>query len=273
MLLGPYRISLHDHGTFRLDGGAMFGAVPKALWERWIAPDEKNRIPMATRSLIVDHEESGRRLLVDVGCGDKYTEKTREIFALSEGPYRPVEGVTDVLLTHLHFDHAGGVSSRDGEALVPNYPGAVHYVSRANLENARRPNVRERASYLAENVDALDQVETRLLEDGQEVWPGIVATQAHGHTSGLQWVLLEGEFGGLAFPSDLIPTAHHLPAHYTMGYDLCAETAMREKADFLARAAARDWMLVFQHDPAVAMGRVELDASGRPTLREAAASV
>jgi hypothetical protein len=111
-------------------------------------------------------------------------------------------------------------------------------------------------------------MKTPFTEDGQEVWPGLAVHQAHGHTRGLQWVLVQNEAGAVAFPSDLCPTSHHLPAHYTMGYDMCTETAMGEKAEFLSRAAAEGWTVIFQHDPTVAMGRVELDDSGRPGLRE-----
>lgn len=264
MQIGRYRVSLHNHGPFRLDGGAMFGSVPKPLWATWTEPDERNRIRMATRSLIVE-DESGRRLLVDVGCGDKWPEKQRDIFAIPADPYVPVPGVTDVLLTHLHFDHAGGVSSRDSTGrLVPNYPDARHYVSRANLENAKNPNIRERASYLAENVDVLTEVDLCLTDDANEVWPGVFVHQASGHTLGLQWVGVTDAGLTIAFPSDLCPTSHHLPQHFTMGYDMCAERGVNEKREFLERAVAGRWLVVFQHDPDVAAATVSFDDKGRP---------
>ncbi len=247
----------------------MFGAVPKTMWSRWIEPDERNRIPMATRSLIVE-DDAGRKLIVDLGNGDKSTEKLREIFAIPDGPHVPVSGVTDVLLTHLHFDHAGGISSWNEDGSIrPNYPDARHYVSRANYKNAVHPNIRERSSYLEENWRTLDLVETIFTEDGQEIWPGLTVHQAHGHTRGLQWVLVSDGSASVAFPSDLCPTSHHLPAHYTMGYDMCTETAMFEKSNFIQSSNSMNRMIIFQHDPCVELSRVVVDHRGRPVLDEA----
>ncbi len=287
MRLGPYTVTLHDHGPFRLDGGAMFGAVPRTIWERLCPPDERNRIPMATRSLVVE-DGAGSKLLVDLGCGDKYSPKMREIFCIPDAPYLPVEGVTDVLLTHLHFDHCGGISRFEHESpseepsaanhesqianrAVPSYPRARHFVSRANLENAKNPNPRERASYLEENVGALESVETVLIrEDSQELpgWPGLRVHRSDGHTRGLLWVELSGGGASLAYPSDLCPTSHHLPPVYAMGYDMCAETSMRERQEFLERAIEGNWTVVFQHDPAVPAARLKWDDRGRPAVGE-----
>lgn len=266
MKAGPYEISVYNHGMFRLDGGAMFGSVPKTLWEREAPPDDKNRILLATRSLIVDWGD--RRMMLDVGCGDKWTEKTRAIFCISEGRYVPVAGVTDLVLTHLHFDHAGGVSRIEAGTAVPNYPGTHHYVLSENVENARNPHMREKASYVPEDVGVLDQVEHTLLEDGDDVWPGITVHRSDGHTRGLGWVRVVA--GGLtfAYPADLIPTSKHLPVLYVMGYDMCAETSMREKEDFLRRAVEEDWIVVFEHDPEIAAGKVGFDERGRAFLKE-----
>lgn len=263
MQLGPYRVELIVHGTFMLDGGAMFGSVPKPLWSRLIAPDELNRIPMVARSLII--EAGDRRILVDTGCGDKWDAKSRKIFAFDS--YAPELGeITDVVLSHLHFDHAGGVSRYDGDRLVPSFPEARHHVSRANLENARNPNVRERASYLKENLDPLREVDLRLTEDGGEIVPGITVHQVHGHTRGLQWLKLETDEGVIAFPSDLFPTSHHLPIPYVMGYDICAATAMEEKQSFIEQAVKQDWLVVFQHDPQVPAAAVAFDDRNRPIV-------
>ncbi len=247
---------------FRLDGGAMFGSVPKALWSRMCVPDDENRILMATRSLVID--DGDRRFLVDVGCGDKWNGKTRAIFQFEEGPYRPVPGVTDVVLTHLHFDHAGGVSRflSDG-GLALNYPDARHHVSRANLDNASNPNPRERASYLAENVQVLQESDLNLIEDGEVLCPGITLHQSDGHTRGLCWVEVSDGGETLAFPADLIPLSHHLPLAYHMGYDMCAEKILTEKAAFLSKAVEERWTVVFEHDPSVVGGNVGQDESGR----------
>lgn len=267
MIVGPYRLSVHNHGFFRLDGGAMFGSVPRALWEHLAPPDASHRILLATRSLIV--EGNGRKLMIDVGCGDKWADRARQIFAIEDKPYQPVEGVTDVLLTHLHFDHAGGVS-RWGEHGQPilNYPGARHYVSQANYENARSPHAREKASYLAENVQVLEQANLVLTQDGDEVWPGLSVHQSHGHTRGLQWAKLSAGGTTVVYPADIMPTSKHLPVPYVMGYDMCAERCMEEKAAFVQQAVEDRWIIVFEHDPELAGARVKLDEKGRPVLAE-----
>lgn len=236
----------------------MFGTVPKTLWERWLAPDDKNRIPMVARSLVIAGPSG--KMLVDVGCGDEWDDKAREIFQF-ETINHVVENITDVLLTHLHFDHAGGLVLADG---TPAYPEARHYVSRRNLDNAISPNRRERASYLRDRFGVLEQVDRQLTENGDEVWPGVSVHQAHGHTHGLQWVKVTDDGATVAFPSDLCPTSHHLPVPYVMGYDMCAETAMEEKEAFVQRAVEGDWTVVFQHDPVVAVAKVSVDERGRP---------
>lgn len=268
MNVGRYRVHVHNHGFFRLDGGAMFGSVPKALWSREAPPDEANRIHLATRSLVIEWED--RKMLVDVGCGDKWNEKSRSIFCIDEGPYVPVDGVTDVLLTHLHFDHAGGVSrfANASNAVEPCYPQARHYVSGANLLNAKSPNVRERGSYLIENTSVLDQVDLEQTGPEDEIWPGLFVHQSDGHTHGLQWVELSDGGVTIAFPADLIPTSKHLPIPYVMGYDICAERCMLEKEQFLKQAIEGSWIVVFEHDPTIAAGRLGLDDRGRAQLAE-----
>jgi glyoxylase-like metal-dependent hydrolase (beta-lactamase superfamily II) len=266
MQVGRYRVSTHNHGFFRLDGGAMFGSVPKALWAPQAPPDEENRILLATRSLVVEWED--RKMLVDVGCGDKWTEKQRSIFRIENKPYMPVAGITDVLLTHLHFDHGGGVSRYFQGDLKLSYPEARHYVSADNYRNATSPNIRERASYLPENVQILEQAHLQLTQTGQEIWPGLTLHQADGHTRGLQWVELADGGTTLAFPADLMPTSKHLPVTYVMGYDICADQSMREKQAFLDSAIAEEWIVVFEHDPEVSAGKISLDDRGKPFLAE-----
>ncbi len=266
MTVGRYRIHLHNHGLFRLDGGAMFGSVPKALWAKSSPPDEENRILLATQSLVI--EDGERKLIVDLGCGDKWSEKNRAIFCISDAPYEPVDGITDVLLTHLHFDHAGGISRYDDGTLVPSYPAARHFVPAANYANAQAPNVRERASYLPENVDILRQTDLVLYESEQELWPGLTVHRSDGHTIGLHWITLTDGGVTVAFPSDLIPTAQHLPIPFVMGYDICAERAMQEKGALIDKAVAENWIVVFEHDPHTSAGRLDRDDRGRPRLAE-----
>ena len=177
-------------------------------------------------------------------------------------------GVTDVLLTHLHFDHAGGISRFGEKGIEPCYPGAVHFVGRDNYENAKAPNVREKASYLPENVDAVAMVSHRFTEDGDEVWPGITVHQANGHTRGLQWVNVSDGGITIVFPADLIPTSKHLPLPFVMGYDICAERALAEKEAFTANAVAEGWIVVFEHDPVLGAAKVAFDDRGRAVVAE-----
>ena len=268
MKVGRYEVSIHNFGFFRLDGGAMFGVVPKTLWSRAMPPDEDNRILMATNSLII--EGGDRKMVVDLGNGDKYSTKTREIFCMPDTPYQPVEGVTDVLITHLHFDHCGGISRYvDGSSeIVPNNPNARHYVSQANFDNASHPNAREKASYLLENINALNMVETVFTHDNQELWPGITVHQCHGHTKGLQWVKISDGGDTIAFPSDTCPTSAHLPLAYVLGYDMCAQTSLQEREAFFQQAAGGEWIVVFEHDPELPAARIELDERGRARIRQ-----
>ena len=267
MQVGRYNVSVHSHGFFRLDGGAMFGVVPKPLWSKHAPPDEQNRILMATRSLII--EDGNRKMIVDLGNGDKWMPKTREIFDISDEPYKPVENVTDVLITHLHFDHVGGISrfNKDQE-IEPNYPNATHYVSYENYDNAKHPNVREKASYLNENIDAFGLVKTVYTHAEDEVWPGITVHQCHGHTRGLQWVKVTDGGATVAFPTDVCPTAAHLPPAYVLGYDMCAQTSLEEKQEFLRLATQDSWIVVFEHDPQIAAATVKMDDRGRAQIAD-----
>lgn len=270
MNIGKYQLSAIVTENFALDGGAMFGSVPKTLWSKTIVPDEKNRIPMACRVLIVRTGE--RTVLVDVGCGSKWSAKERDIYAIEPQLSKPlaeqVPGVTDIVLTHLHFDHAGGISERgeDGELRL-TFPRARVYCSRRNYDHARSPGIRERASYLADNIAILEQADLVLTDDGDEVLPGLSLHQSHGHTHGLQWVKVSAGGATAVFPSDLMPTAHHVPLPWVMGYDLCAETTMREKEQFLAAAAEEEWAVVFEHDRDTAAGIVGRDERGRYQLK------
>jgi glyoxylase-like metal-dependent hydrolase (beta-lactamase superfamily II) len=273
MTFGRFRVSVVNHGFYRLDGGAMFGTVPKVIWSRLIPPDDENCIPLATRSLVID---AGKRVfLVDVGNGDKWSEKFRGIYGIRNFPPAEVgfdpAAVTDIVLSHLHFDHAGGISKKkpaSGAEVELCYPGANVFLQADNYETARRPNARERASYLEENVLVLEQAKLRLTRGSEEIYPGIWVHETNGHTRGLQWLEVRNGDESVVFPSDLIPTSHHLHLPFTMGYDMSAETLLVEKESFLSRASAGRWIVVFIHDPEIAAGRVAIDDKGRHVLGE-----
>ena len=263
MHFGRFEIYAHNFGDFRLDGGSMFGSVPKNLWSRRIAADDQNCIALCTRALLI--KAGDRLVLVDTGMGDKWSDKEREIYAIKPNPSPlPVspDQITDLVLTHLHFDHAGGVSYRQGAELKLTYPAARVHLQRANLQNAKQPSVKERASYLVENYQPLEKSELNLVEGSCEVLPDLWVHQVNGHTLGQQWIEVRDGSQSIAFPTDLIPTAHHLPVPFHMGYDACASTLLSEKQSFLERAAAHKWIVVFEHDLDTAACTVKLGSKG-----------
>lgn len=262
-----FSLSTVVFGTFRLDGGAMFGSVPKNLWNQKIAADEENCIPLATRCLII--QDKDRKFLVDVGNGEKWGDKPRKIFKIrnysfAELKFEP-ESITDIILTHLHFDHAGGISRyRTGSTTEVElvYPSARVFLQEANWKNARNPSLKERASYLPENVEILKDAKLELVRDEAEIYPGIFVHRVDGHTIGQQWIEVRGKERSVVFPTDLIPTSHHVPLAYHMGYDACASTLLQEKESFLSLAVERNWIVVFEHDPAVSAATIKRDERG-----------
>jgi glyoxylase-like metal-dependent hydrolase (beta-lactamase superfamily II) len=276
MRFGPFDISVYNHGYFRLDGGAMFGTVPKPIWSNLAPPDEENRILLAARSLVIRTEE--RVFMVDAGMGDRWTEKLRRIYDIQPGADNETgldpDSVTDIILTHLHFDHARGIfrarPGTEGEVDL-RYPQARVYVQAANYDNARKPNARERASYVAEDVQLLERTRLVLTSGSQELYPGIWVHRSDGHTHGHQWIEVKDGGRSLAFPADMVPTSRHLPLPYLMGYDVSAETLLAEKDELLSRAVAERWILVFGHDPDVPAGRITRDEKGHYALGETVA--
>jgi glyoxylase-like metal-dependent hydrolase (beta-lactamase superfamily II) len=265
---GPFQLSLHNHGFLRLDGGAMFGTVPKAMWSKLVKPDDENRIALATWSLLI---RAGDRLfMIDAGTGRSLPEKLRRNYALEPLPERGAEfdpeAVTDIIISHLHFDHAGGLlrtKSGEPDGVELRYPKAKIYLQAANFETARHSNPRERASYLKETIAVLERSDLVLTEGSQEIYPGIWVHRTLGHTRGLQWVEVRHGATAVAFPSDMIPFSHHVALPYTMSYDINVERLLEEKEDFLGRAAAEDWIVVFEHDPDVPAARLKRDEKGR----------
>jgi glyoxylase-like metal-dependent hydrolase (beta-lactamase superfamily II) len=262
--LGNWRATTIETGRIRLDGGSMFGSVPKMLWQKEHPADERNRIQLAMRCLLLEGE--GRRILVDDGVGDKMPAKLADIYAVDLSQLTleqsladaglGVGDITDVVLTHLHFDHAGGSTRLEGGSLVPRMPNALYHVQRRNWDNAHHPNPRERASYLPENFDPLETAGRLRLWDGhQKPWKGFELFTADGHTRGQQLVRLEGGGNVLYFVADLIPTRSHVRIPFVMGYDVAAIETMEEKRAMLERAARERAWVCLEHDPEIALAR------------------
>jgi glyoxylase-like metal-dependent hydrolase (beta-lactamase superfamily II) len=265
--IGPYDICPVPTGIFGLDGGAMFGTVPKVLWEKSNPPDDKNRIPMEARALLL--KSGDRKILVDCGNGEdfvaKYGEKLGHKFAEmygldANGPSLKkslalhglkFEDITDVILTHLHFDHAGGGTTERGGQLVPTFPNATYYVQKANFDTAANPNIREKASYFASNFEPLLKSGKLKLLDGniENLLPGISVMVSNGHTIGQQVVKVSDGQQSLMYCGDVVPTSSHVRLAWVMGYDLEPLRLIEEKKNFLGPAADQQWYLYFEHDP------------------------
>jgi glyoxylase-like metal-dependent hydrolase (beta-lactamase superfamily II) len=256
MKIGDWDITEVMAGRFGLDGGAMFGVVPRTLWEKRLPPDDHNRIPMVMRCLLA--RGHNRTILVDVGSGSGYDEKTHRIYAFDDMvPLANVveragvhaTEVTDVLLTHLHFDHGAGVVEANSESWQLVFPKAVHHVQRSQWTHAFSPNPRDRASYYPQRLQAMKDAGVLRLHDGPwTLCPGVELDVFNGHTPGQQLPRFGEGSDTVFFCGDLIPTQHHIPTPYIMSYDLDPVLAMDEKVRILERAEEQDWILFFEHD-------------------------
>lgn len=262
-----------EAGLQRLDGGAMFGVVPKPLWEKRIPADARNRIPLQMRCLLIEHPDG--LVLVDTGAGNKDDAKFRDIYGIDNagnpGPTALEDGIREaghqpadvkwVINTHLHFDHAGGdTRRREDGGVVPSFPGASYVLQKGELAFAGSLNERIRASYLKANYQpVVDAGLFRLIEGDVEILPGIQSLVTPGHIPWHQSVLVRSGGETACFLGDLCPTSAHLPAPWIMGYDLEPLVTLETKKRVLRQAADEGWWLIFEHDPVVAGGRVGRD--------------
>ena len=260
MKIGSYTLSSIETGTFALDGGAMFGVVPWVFWSKTNLPDERNRVTLAARCLLLVGDN--RVILIDVGNGTKFTDKQKDIFRLDNSKNDLISSlrthgihpadVTDVVLTHLHFDHAGGSTRIEQGKLVPSFPNARHFVQREHWNLSQHPSERDRASFMNNDFALLKESGLLHVVDGeQEILPGIRVLVTNGHTASQQLPLISDGTTSLLYACDLIPFTSHLPYPYVMGFDVRPLVTLEEKKKILPIAQENDWILFFEHDPLV----------------------
>lgn len=276
--VGGIRIHALEAGRQWLDGGAMFGVVPRPLWAKRIAPDERNRIPLALRCLLIEAPQA--LVLVDTGVGNKENDKFKSIYgidndgdptrledAIRAAGFQP-DDIDIVVSTHLHFDHAGGNTRRRSVGdIVPSFPDAEYVVQEGEFRFAHRANERVRASYLPDNYEPIEEAGLWRFVDGEaEITEGVRVIPTPGHTPFHQSVLIEdaGETG--CFLADVCPTTAHLSLPWIMGYDLEPMVTLESKRSLWEQAFRDDWLLIFEHDPVVPWGRLDPDVD-RPALR------
>jgi glyoxylase-like metal-dependent hydrolase (beta-lactamase superfamily II) len=269
---GAWRVRALSDGFFRLDGGAMWGVVPKNLWASLTPPRPDNTIRMALRPFLA--ERGAHKVVIEVGVGQRWEEKWRRIYGLEptttlEQSLRACgvapDEITHVVASHCHWDHIGAaVVERDGE-LVPLFRNAQHFAPRIEIAMASRPGHARKGSYRAEDVEPLERAGLLRAYEGEfEVLPGLVAHQLGGHSDGVSVIVLDGESTdpqrpGAIFWSDVVPTTHHIQPPYIMAYDIDVVRSFEQRSAWLERAAERGWTGLFYHDEHHAFGRLERD--------------
>ena len=268
--VGDFEVTVLSDGTYQGDGGAFFGVVPKVLWEKRIKADGRNMLTVGTNSLLI--RDGKKTVLVETGIGPKLNEKLREIYqhqarlmqGFEEAGVAPDE-VDIVINTHLHFDHCGwNTHYRDGRAMA-TFPRAKYYVQRGEVEHAHEQHERDRVSYLTDNYDPLiGNGQMVLLEGDAEIAPGIAVKVYPGHTRNLQAVMVRSGGKTLSYPSDLIPTSHHLDPTWVMAYDLFPLECIASRHKFYEEAIPEKWLVAFTHDHEAPLAYVEMGEKGRP---------
>lgn len=284
LVRGPARTTLGDlelislsDGFFALDGGAMFGVVPRTLWETKLPPDDRHRIPLGMRPLVVRRD--GLTAIIDAGCGDKMDAKSAAIYGLDRHYHLDhsladaglaVDDIDLVIASHLHFDHVGGCTARRADgSLVPRFPKARYVAHAGEWHDATHPHERNRASYLPENFQPLmDAGVLTLVDDGAEVAPGIRYRHSGGHTAHHQVLMIESGGRTAVFAADMYPTSVHVPDPWVMGYDLYPVDTLAFKRRFAREAIDREYLVFFEHDPSIAAGYLR-EHSGKRTVERA----
>jgi glyoxylase-like metal-dependent hydrolase (beta-lactamase superfamily II) len=258
MKIGKFQIDVVETGLFALDGGAMFGVVPKALWAKAYSPgDDLNRIPLAARPLLVRWE--GKTILIDTGNGNKMKDRLASIYNIDKEKSSIVdalkpfnvspEEITGVILTHLHFDHAGGSTIYKNDKIEPTFMNAKYYVQKQQLLWAQNPSEKDKASYLKDDYEPLVAAGMLELLDGDgDLFPGISVIPVNGHSKFMQIVKISDAGKTILYCADLCPTSAHIPVPYVMGYDNNPMTTIEEKKRILPVAYEDNWTIIYEHD-------------------------
>lgn len=258
MKIGDYKLHSIQTGLFRLDGGAMFGVVPKPLWSKTNPADDRNRIDMCMRSLLLVSDK--KKIIIDNGAGYKLTDKLNDIYGVDHSKYTlenelrklgyTSDDITDVIITHLHFDHAGGSTKTDENGkLGLSFPNAAYHIQKKHWEWGQNPSERDKASFMPENYDIIKEKNQLNFFDGDSRFDAQIDLHVvKGHTPFMQLVSIKDDNSTLIFTADLFPTTTHLSLPYIMGYDLFPLTTLDEKKKFLPKIAKENWVLFFEHD-------------------------
>jgi len=271
MQINGYEIIPIETGRFALDGGAMFGVVPKNLWQRTNPADEQNRIELALRCLLLKGKD--KNILIDTGVGEKLNEKLQKIYKVDHSQTTlektladngiSNEDITDVIISHLHFDHTGGTTKNKNDEIELTFPNAIHHVQLEQWEWANSPAEKDKASFITDNFLLMEkQGKLNIVNGARKITDGIEAMVMYGHTPGMQLIKISDSENTLLYCADLIPTASHIPIPWVMAYDNNPLTTIEEKKRVLPKVVEENWILFFEHDPYRAAGTVQLTDKG-----------
>jgi glyoxylase-like metal-dependent hydrolase (beta-lactamase superfamily II) len=272
--IGDFKLTAFSDGTYLLDGGAMFGVVPKSMWSKKVQADERNLMTCGTNSVLV--EANGKRVLIETGIGDKLGPRLKAIF---ENHERLLDDLTaggvdaasiDVVInSHLHFDHCGWNTMRKDGKVVPTFPNAKYYAPRGEWEHGKKQLERDRISYISDNYDPLiSSGQMTLVEGTKEIVPGIWVEPMPGHTRTMQAIIIQSRGETACYISDLMPTTAHLDVTWVMAYDLFPLETIENKKKYYERALPGKWLTLFTHDPTTPWARIEKTETGKYVLVE-----